>query len=65
MPLDSFVGWEQKSWGYHGDDGSIMSEGDVVNIGPTYSTNNTVGIAVDPGKRSLRFTLDGVTVGKS
>ncbi|KEY73072.1 hypothetical protein S7711_06145 [Stachybotrys chartarum IBT 7711] len=65
MPLDSVIGWEQKSWGYHGDDGSIMSEGEVIHTGPTYRTGNVVGVTVDPGRRTLRFTRDGVTIGNS
>jgi hypothetical protein len=53
MLLDSFVGWEQKSWGHHGDNGSVMSQGEVVHTSPSYSTGKVVGVAVDPEKRAL------------
>lgn len=65
MPLDTFVGWEPKSWGYHGDDGSVMSQGEVVYTGPNYSSGDVVAVIVNPERRTLQFTHNGVSVGKS
>lgn len=63
-PTFLLVGWGRGSWGYHSDDGSIVSEDNVVGDGPSYQAGSTIGVAFDPAARMLWFTLDGETVGQ-
>ncbi len=60
------VGWQQGSWGYHSDDGSVISANVAVDTGLDYGAGKTVGMTVDMVKqRAAAFTLDGERVGKS
>ena len=58
-------GWYDGSWGYHGDDGHLMDEGDhyLTAPYPTYSTNDVVGCGIDFESRSVYFTKNGVRLG--
>ena len=54
-------GWDDNSWGYHGDDGHAFEEGDrlLVTENPKYGTGDTVGCGVDFVTRTVWFTCNG------
>ncbi|GAA5846959.1 hypothetical protein JCM9279_006967 [Rhodotorula babjevae] len=48
VPLGRLPGWEDKSYGYHADDGrAFCSQGNGEEFGPTFSTGDTVGCGID------------------
>ncbi|KAJ2892093.1 hypothetical protein GGI21_005688, partial [Coemansia aciculifera] len=57
-------GWDQGSWGYHGDDGNSFSgDGRGSKYGPGFTTGDTVGCGVDFTKRRIFFTRNGFFLG--
>ena len=57
-------GWEQKSFGYHGDDGRKFhssGRGDV--YGPRYGEGDVVGAGIEMATREIFFTRNGVDLG--
>ncbi|KAF2005947.1 hypothetical protein P154DRAFT_289636 [Amniculicola lignicola CBS 123094] len=54
-------GWSEGSWGYHGDDGHTMDEGDhyLTAPYPTFGAKDVVGCGVDFKCRSVFFTKNG------
>lgn len=63
--LGSLCGWRVGTWGYHSDDGSILTGNGIVAWAPSYGPGQVVGVTFDPSGKKLRFTLDGSPVGKS
>ena len=74
--LTSQVGLKKQTWGYHSDDGSIMSgqelDGDY-KVGKMLSRPNSVNefgvgdkvcVSVDMVKRTIRFEKNGKPIGK-
>jgi hypothetical protein len=71
------IGWEQQSWGYHGDDGYIFSghgKGQPFRTafttgyansatGTTFTTGDTIGCGVNFQDMSLFYTKNGVYLG--
>ncbi|TNY17288.1 competence/damage-inducible protein CinA [Rhodotorula diobovata] len=48
VPLGRLPGWEDKSYGYHADDGrAFCSQGNGEEFGPTFTTMDTVGCGID------------------
>ena len=62
-------GWDQNSWGYHGDDGGIFhGRGDMLRrYGPTYGPGDTVGCGLERRAAGIPsrvfFTLNGRFLG--
>ena len=63
-PINILVGWRD-SWGYHSDDGSLLTGNRKVSRGPAYSAGQVVGVAYNPGMKRLRLTLNREEAGKS
>jgi hypothetical protein len=62
----SSLGWENQSWGYHGDDGHSFSCSGVGRaFGPTYSTGDIIGCGINFMTREGFYTKNGVFIGKS
>ncbi|GAA5822889.1 hypothetical protein JCM3770_004567 [Rhodotorula araucariae] len=48
VPLGRLPGWEDKSYGYHADDGrAFCSQGNGEEFGPTFTTGDVVGCGID------------------
>ncbi|KAI9182964.1 hypothetical protein H9P43_003880 [Blastocladiella emersonii ATCC 22665] len=64
VALNRLPGWEQHSWGYHGDDGNIFqSSGSGKAYGPTFTTGDVIGCGINFAARSAFFTKNGVNLG--
>mmetsp|Transcript_29825 Transcript_29825/g.54623 ORF Transcript_29825/g.54623 Transcript_29825/m.54623 type:complete len:711 (-) Transcript_29825:130-2262(-) len=63
--LRKMPGWDDISYGYHGDDGGIFhNSGDMARrFGPSYGPGDTVGCGVDYGAGGIFFTLNGKFLG--
>ncbi|CDH60069.1 ran-binding protein 10-like [Lichtheimia corymbifera JMRC:FSU:9682] len=61
--LDILPGWEDNSWGYHGDDGNSFHDGDPTRYGPLFTTGDVVGCGVDIAQGKAFFTKNGVYLG--
>jgi len=58
-------GWDQQSYGYHGDDGGIFhaSGGMIKQFGPKYGPGDTVGCGIDYVSKGIFYTLNGEFLG--
>ncbi|KAJ7651980.1 concanavalin A-like lectin/glucanase domain-containing protein, partial [Mycena polygramma] len=64
--LSRLPGWEQNSWGYHGDDGcSFAAEKNGTPFGPTFGTGDTIGCGVDFSTYEAFFTKNGTLIGSA
>ncbi|RYP49672.1 hypothetical protein DL768_004668 [Monosporascus sp. mg162] len=55
------AGWQPGTWGYHSDDGSLITENETVaEDAPPYGPGQTVGVVVDLTKMKACFSLDNV-----
>ncbi|GFR46622.1 hypothetical protein Agub_g8226, partial [Astrephomene gubernaculifera] len=53
-------GWEDNSYGYHGDDGKkFIGNSHGEDYGPTFGTGDTVGAGIHLGRQELFFTKNG------
>lgn len=64
VPLDSLLGFDKGSWGYHGDGNAFFSN-DCGKYGPQYAQEDVVGCRVDFDKEVAFFTLNGKYHGES
>ncbi|KAF9014768.1 SPRY-domain-containing protein [Hymenopellis radicata] len=63
VKVSRLPGWEDNSWGYHGDDGrSFASEKSGTNFGPTYGTGDVIGCGVDFTTGRVFFTKNGLLI---
>lgn len=55
------VGWEENSFGLHGDDGKLYSgQGTSRTVySPVYQTGDVIGCGFDVEKRHLFWTING------
>ena len=57
-------GWEEHSWGYHGDDGHLFSgPGTSKPYGPKFGTGDIIGCGFDFRTMSSFYTKNGVYLG--
>ncbi|KAJ7748469.1 SPRY-domain-containing protein [Mycena maculata] len=64
VKLTRLPGWEQNSWGYHGDDGrSFATEKNGTPFGPTFGTGDTIGCGIDFSTYQAFFTKNGTLIG--
>jgi hypothetical protein len=58
-------GWDNQSFGYHGDDGGIFhsSGGMVERFGPCFGAGDTIGCGIDYVAQGIFFTLNGEFIG--
>ncbi|KAI9248222.1 hypothetical protein BDA99DRAFT_230887 [Phascolomyces articulosus] len=62
--LDRLPGWEEHSWGYHGDDGHLFSgPGTSQPYGPKFGTGDIIGCGFDFRTMSSFYTKNGVYLG--
>lgn len=62
--LDLLAGWHQQgSWGYHGDDGSLITKDKTLTSGPSYGTGSVIGVMMDFEKKRLSFFKNGKDAG--
>ncbi|KAF8891559.1 hypothetical protein CPB85DRAFT_1230716 [Mucidula mucida] len=63
VKVSRLPGWEDNSWGYHGDDGrSFASEKTGTNFGPTYGTGDVIGCGIDFTTGRVFFTKNGLLI---
>lgn len=65
MKSKRLPGWDNESFGYHGDDGAIFhGRGrQLSEFGPKYGCNDTVGCGLNHKDNSIFFTLNGKLLG--
>jgi hypothetical protein len=58
-------GWDQQSYGYHGDDGGIFhsSGGMLEQFGPKFGPGDTIGCGIDYISKGIFYTLNGEFLG--
>lgn len=62
----TIIGWDKKSYGYHGDDGnSFCCSGQGQAYGPTFTTGDVIGCCLNMIDNTCFFTKNGVNLGKS
>ena len=62
--MNRLPGWDKQSYGYHGDDGhSFCSSGTGQPYGPTFTTGDTVGCALNLIDGSCFYTKNGIHLG--
>ncbi|KAL7478430.1 hypothetical protein ACHAW6_004197 [Cyclotella cf. meneghiniana] len=64
-PRDKMPGWDDHSYGYHGDDGGIFhGQGEMIKrYGPPFGPGDTVGCGVEYSSRRIFFAKNGKFLG--
>jgi hypothetical protein len=58
------LGWDNNSYGYHGDDGhSFACSGTGKGYGPAFTTGDVIGCGIDFSQRTAFYTKNGVFLG--
>ncbi|KZT58536.1 SPRY-domain-containing protein [Calocera cornea HHB12733] len=64
MPLGRLPGWEDGSWGYHGDDGHAFTGTQTdTDYGPKFTSGDVVGCGVDYTTGTAFYTKNGLLIG--
>ncbi|RIB09568.1 concanavalin A-like lectin/glucanase domain-containing protein, partial [Gigaspora rosea] len=64
VDLNRMPGWDDGSWGYHGDDGKLYcSSGSGNPYGPLFSTGDTIGCCLNFTNNTVFYTKNGVSLG--
>ena len=64
VALGRLPGWEDSSWGYHGDDGhSFCCSGTGKPYGPIFTTGDVVGCVINFVSNTVLFTKNGMLLG--
>ncbi|CAI2177082.1 2127_t:CDS:2, partial [Funneliformis geosporum] len=61
--LNKMPGWEDSSWGYHGDDGNTYLNNDGKSYGPKFMTGDTIGCSLNIRNNTVFYTRNGVNLG--
>jgi hypothetical protein len=61
---NNMPGWTVGDVGYHGDDGRVHCESEMVNYAETYSTGDIIGCGFNIGGCSVYFTKNSRWLGK-
>ncbi|CAK7228974.1 hypothetical protein SBRCBS47491_007090 [Sporothrix bragantina] len=59
VALDDLAGWANGTWGYHSDDGTILSGESELDRGESYGPGDVIGMAYDLETRKLWYTKNG------
>lgn len=60
------IGWEEHSWGYHGENGHVFSgPGTEKAYGPKYGTGDIIGCGIDFRDMSAFYTKNGIYLGSA
>lgn len=64
--MQRLPGWDNKSYGYHGDDGhSFCSSGTGVEYGPKFTTGDVIGCGYNLIENVCFYTKNGLNLGKA
>eukprot|EP00835_Amoeboradix_gromovi_P000108 NODE_4_length_55019_cov_0.425091.p10 type:complete len:412 gc:universal NODE_4_length_55019_cov_0.425091:49815-48580(-) len=64
VSLNRLPGWENYSWGLHGDDGNIFAcTGNGKPYGPTFTTGDVIGCGIHLIENYAFYTKNGVNLG--
>lgn len=63
MALNKVPGWEQDSWGYHGDEGDSFCCGLKRPYGPQFNSQDIIGCGVNFRTKTAFFTKNGRDLG--
>ena len=62
--LNALTGWQDGTFGYHGDDGKkFEGNGMGQHYGPTFTTGDVIGCAVNVEEGACAFTKNGLGLG--
>ncbi|KAI9489369.1 hypothetical protein BDB00DRAFT_843484 [Zychaea mexicana] len=62
--LDRLPGWDNDSWGYHGDDGHSFEEsGTGKTYGPRFTTGDVIGCGINMADKTAFYTKNGTYLG--
>jgi hypothetical protein len=64
-PRDKMPGWDENSYGYHGDDGGIFhGQGDMIRpFGPAFGPGDTIGCGIEYTTKRMFFVKNGEFLG--
>ncbi|RIB26133.1 concanavalin A-like lectin/glucanase domain-containing protein [Gigaspora rosea] len=61
--LNRMTGWEDGSWGYHGDNGNFICSGNCHHHGPSFSNGDTIGCCLNFTNNTVFYTKNGINLG--
>lgn len=65
VALNRLPGWDDFSWGYHGDDGhTFCCSGTGSPYGPVFTTNDVIGCLINFMTNNVYYTKNGMLLGE-